>query len=152
MNAAADMRFFVWCCFMYNRSCLSRWLAARPVRVGYWGGESLCVLISFCAHIYILLIIVVSTSFRRFIICSLVPAPRCFLLPLCAFFCACTLSTWRCIASLLPLPQLTTPRYFDALRTYELPSSSAQARFRRSPPPEAPHSLVHLPSEQRLQC
>ena len=49
------------------RSCLSRWLAARPVRVGYWGGGFLCVLISFCAHIYILLIIVVSTSFRRFI-------------------------------------------------------------------------------------
>ena len=33
------------------RSCLSRWLAARPVRVGYWGGEFLCVLIAFCAHI-----------------------------------------------------------------------------------------------------
>ena len=33
-------------------SCLSRWLAARPVRVGYWGGEFLCVLIAFCAHMH----------------------------------------------------------------------------------------------------
>ena len=36
----------------YYRSCLSRWLAARPVRVGYWGGEFLCVLIAFCAHMH----------------------------------------------------------------------------------------------------
>ena len=80
------------------RSCLSRWLAARPVRVGYWGGEFLCVLISFALTyhgIHVLLIIVVSPSSRRFILCSLVPAPRCFLVPLCASFCACTLPTWR---------------------------------------------------------
>ena len=100
------------------RSWLSRWLAARTVRVGYWGGEFLCVLISFALTyhgIHVLLIIVVSPSSRRFILCSLVPAPRCFLLPLCAFFCACALST---------CPNTEIRRYFATFAKLRAPASN----------------------------